>query len=296
MANPLKILIQSTMPFTENDWHVGRFSLLRQHLSSIRSNDGNALYDVWVRDREPDEDGNDPLLTKADELDLDEIWLMAADSGNGLTHAECEGLTRFRKRGGGIVSMRDHMDLGSSLCSIVGIGQANFFHSTNPDPDEARRRRDDIETDHIDFPNYHSGRNGDHQTIEAAVEHPLLRRADGSAIQYFPAHPHEGAVGAPPDDPSAKVIAYGRSKVSGAAFNLVVAFERSTDDDGNQPGRAAVHSSFHHFADYNWDTSVGCPDFVTESPGDGFSRDPEALNDIKTYVGNLADWLAPDNR
>ena len=247
-----------------------------------------------MRDREPNGIGSDPLLTSVDELDLDEIWLMASDSGNGLTEAECEAVSRFRKNGGGVLSTRDHQDLGSSICSIYGIGRANFFHSTNPEPDEARRVRDDRDTEVIDFPNYHSGRNGDLQRITAKTPgHPLLRRNDGTAIEYFPAHPHEGAVGAPPDDESASVVASGRSKVSGVSFDLVVAFDRSPHD-GGLAGRAAVHSSFHHFADYNWDPEMGCPYFVSEAPGDGCATDPEKLNDIKTYASNLALWLAPE--
>jgi hypothetical protein len=31
-------------------------------------------------------------------------------------------------------------------------------------------------------------------------------------------------------------------------------------------------------------------------PGDGFKREPHTLNDIKTYVRNLAIWLAPSLR
>ena len=293
----IKILLQSTIPFEEDNWNIGRFSLLQEHLASMRSADGDKLFEVTARDREPGGNGDDPVLASVDEMGFDEIWLTASDFGNGLTMAECEAVSRFRKIGGGILSTRDHQDLGSSICSIHGIGSANFFHSTNPEPDESRRTRDDIDTEMIDFPNYHSGRNGDYQRITVkAPPHPLLRRADGTAIEYFPAHPHEGAVGAPSADASASVVASGISKVTGADFNLVVAFERMTDEEGNELGRAAVHSSFHHFADYNWNPNMGCPDFVTEAPGDGYATDPSVLNDIKTYIGNLALWLAPNHK
>lgn len=296
MAETIKILLQTTIPYDPNNWHIGRFSLLSEHLRSMRRENGDRLFDVTTRDREPDVSGNDLLLATIDELDLDEVWLTAADSGDGLSTAECEALTRFRRKGGGIVSMRDHMDLGSSLCLIDGIGRANFFHSTNLDPDETRRKRDDVETDMIDFPNYHSGRNGDfHEIVPPGPVHRLLKRQDGTAIRYFPAHPHEGAVGAPADDPSASVIACGTSKVTRADFNLVVTFERRRDENGDELGRAAAHSSFHHFADYNWDPAMGCPDFVTETAGDGYAANPGALDDIKTYVGNLALWLAPSS-
>jgi hypothetical protein len=123
--------------------------------------------------------------------------------------------------------------------------------------------------------------------------HELMRRTDRSFIEYFPAHPHEGGVGAPASDPSAVVTARGYSKTTGREFNLVVAFERSKDAHGNTLGRAIAESSFHHLVDYNWDTDMGCPSFLEEPPGDGYKQNPEALNDIKQYVENAARWLAP---
>jgi hypothetical protein len=110
-------------------------------------------------------------------------------------------------------------------------------------------------------------------------------------IEYFPAHPHEGAVGVPDGEESARVIATGLSQVSHRPFNLIVAFESMTDDHGNQLGRALAHSSFHHFVDYNWDISKGCPSFLLEPPGDQIQREPEKLEDIKSYVRNAAQWL-----
>ncbi len=35
-AKPLRILIQTTIPFTEDDWHVGRFAKLVGRLSPSR--------------------------------------------------------------------------------------------------------------------------------------------------------------------------------------------------------------------------------------------------------------------
>ena len=71
------------------------------------------------------------------------------------------------------------------------------------------------------------------------------------------------------------------------------ALENQTDAHGNQCGRAIAESSFHHFADYNWDIAHGCPSFLLEPPGDEIRRDPARLNDVKTYVANLARWLSP---
>jgi hypothetical protein len=60
-----------------------------------------------------------------------------------------------------------------------------------------------------------------------------------------------------------------------------VAFGRSTDSGGNRLGRAVAESSFHRFADYNWDPARGCPSFVTEPVGDSLEKNPRAAADIR---------------
>lgn len=296
MKKPIRILLQTTIPTTEDDWGVARFSMLREFLASQRDEAGAAQFEVVARDRE--EGGDDPVLSSLGESDFDELWLFAVDAGGGLSERDCAGVTRFRERGGGILSTRDHQDLGACLCTVGGVGPAHFFHSKNPEPDEARRCADDTYTTDISWPNYHSGRNGDFQEITPAEPvHELLRDpATGDALRYFPAHPHEGAVGVPEGERAARVIATGTSRVTGRPFNLAVAFERSADDEGHTAGRAVAESSFHHFADYNFDPGRGCPSFVAEAPGDGYARNPRALEDIKTYIRNLALWLAPEQR
>jgi hypothetical protein len=293
MPAPKKILLQTTIPTTADDWHIGRFSMLREHLASLRSEDGSPLYEIVARDRENDAFGNDPLLSTLGESDIDQLWLLAVDTGDGLSTDDCGGITRFRQRGGGILSTRDHHDLGSSLCTLGGVGAAHYFNSKNPDPDESRRVRDDAVTLSIDHPNYHSGANGDYQLITpVGPVHDVLRSEDGSAIMYFPAHPHEGGVGAPAGSTTDHVIAMGKSKVTGRSFNLVVALDGHRDEHGNPLGRAIAESSFHHFCDYNWDTDAGCPSFLEEPPGSGYKRNPAALEDVRTYVSNVAAWLS----
>jgi hypothetical protein len=293
----MRILLQTTIGAIEDDWNIDRFSLLREHLSSITDEPERKIHQVTARNRETDADGNDQVLSKLDETDFDQLWLFAVDPGDGLTSADCEGITRFRQKGGGILTTRDHHDLGSSLCTLGGVGRAHFFHSKHPDPDESRHTRDDQDTPTISWPNYHSGSNGDYQTI-AAVEptHELLRNPNSASglIEYFPAHPHEGGVGVPPGEKHARVIATGVSQVTHRPFNLIVAFESVIDKHGNKLGRAIADSSFHHLVDYNWDTSKGCPSFVSEPPGDQISREPEKLGDVKTFVSNAAQWLARD--
>ena len=294
MSKPVKILLQTTIPYAEDDWNIGRFSLLAEHLRSLANGEGSPSYGVITRDHEPNDSGDDPFLLGLADSDINEIWLFGVDAANGLTKTECAAITRFRQRGGGIFSTRDHADLGSSLCTLGGVGAAHYFHDINLDPDPARNQRDDQDNQSIDYPNYHSGSNGDYQRITSVNGHELLKRSDSSTIEYFPAHPHEGGVGAPPDDPSAHVVATGTSQTTGRPFNLVVAFEQKTDGHGNRLGRAIAESSFHHLVDYNWNLSMGCPSFLEEPPGNEIENDPSTLGDIKSYVENVARWLTPN--
>jgi hypothetical protein len=295
---PIRILLQTTIPPAEDDWNIDRFSLLQKHLNSLVHADGSRLCEVTARNRAQNAAGDDPILSRLDNADLDELWLFAVDAGNGLSVKDCEGITRFRQRGGGILATRDHQDLGSSICTIGGIGAAHFFHSRNMDPDESRRSPDDQDTPSISWPNYHSGNNGDYQRVTAVEPvHELLRNASAPSglTEFFPAHPHEGGVGVPEVEAHARVIATGVSQVTHRPFNLVVAFESAQDKHGNTLGRGVAESSFHHFVDYNWDTDSGCPSFLLEPPGDGIKREPKKLEDIKTYVRNLAVWLSPQS-
>jgi hypothetical protein len=289
MAEPVKILLQTTIPPTQDDWHIGRFGLLRDYLASLQGSDGAPLTVVEVRDRAPP-GRPDPVLSKVDESDYDELWLFAVDTGDGLTQEDCAGISRFRKRGGGLLVTRDHHDLGSSVCNLGGVGSAHYFHSKNPDPDPSHHANDDPDNPDIQWPNYHSGSNGDYQDIQVAgAPHVLLSdsTSPGGVIHYLPAHPHEGAVGAPPDDSTARVIATGHSSVTGREFNLVVAFEPSAAG-----GPAVAESTFHHFVDYNWDINAGAPSFVTDRPGNKLAGFPKALRDTRQYVRNLALWLS----
>src|SRR5436853_1434787 len=236
MSKQIRILLQTTIAAVEDDWNIDRFSLLREHLSSITDDQSNALYEVTARNREADADGNDRVLSGLDDTDFDELWLFAVDKGDGLTVADCQGITRFRQRGGGILTTRDHQDLGSSLCTLGGVGRAHFFHTRHQDPDESRHMRDDQDTKTISWPNYHSGSNGDYQRVTAVEPvHELLRNPNNisGVIEYFPAHPHEGGVGVPDGDDPPRVIATGVSQVTRRPFNLMVGFESTRAGEDN---------------------------------------------------------------
>ncbi len=285
--NPIKILLQTTIPTTADDWSIARFSLLSQFLRDQRRGD-ERLFEVTARDRDPP-GSPDSVLSTLDQGDFDEMWLFAVDVGNGLSAEDCAGISRFRRIGRGLMVTRDHMDLGSSVCSLGGVGEAHHFHSRNLDPDASRREVDDPFTTYISWPNFHSGANGDYQEIQAVAPiHPVLADAasPSGAIRFLPSHPHEGGVSAPAGQ-NARVIATGTSKTTGRHFNIAVAFE-----PGAGGGPAVAQSTFHHFADYNWDTRSGAPSFVDEPPGDAIMRNPLAMADTRRYVRNLALWLA----
>jgi hypothetical protein len=229
------------------------------------------------------------VLSTIDQGDFDALWLFAVDTGDGLTPEDCAAITRFRRSGRGLLVTRDHMDLGSSVCTLGGVGDAHYFHSKRQDPDPEKRQRDDPFTLAIDWPNFHSGANGDFQQIEVVgAPHPVLANPQSPTglIRYLPSHPHEGDVCAPEGE-NARVILKGKSKVTGREFNIAVAFE-----PGEHGGPAIAESTFHHFADYNWDPSSGAPSFVSEAPGDGLKRVPEAMTDTHRYVLNIAAWLS----
>jgi hypothetical protein len=286
--DPIKVLLQTTIPATADDWSIARFSLLAEFLRGQQNEHGAPMFEVTTRDRE-NRRAPDSVLSSLDQSDFDEMWLFAVDVGDGLTSAECAAISRFRTQGRGLLVTRDHMDLGSSICDLGGIGQAHHFHSRNLDPDISRRVADDAYTTAISWPNFHSGANGDYQEIRVIEPvHPVLKDPNSptGALQFLPSHPHEGDVSAPRHQ-NARVISTGVSKVTGRTFNIAVAFEADAE-----AGPGLAESTFHHFTDYNWDTAQGCPSFVTESPGNAMVRDPRALLDTHRYVLNVALWLA----
>jgi hypothetical protein len=288
MKRQTRILLQSTIPAAADDWSISRFSHLTEFLRQQCDEDGAPLFDVTARDRDP-LGAPDGVLASLDTSDFDELWLFAVDVGDGLGPEECTAIGRFRRKGRGLLVTRDHMDLGTSICNLAGVGRAHYFHTKNLDPDVSHRRIDDRSSTHISWPNYHSGANGDFQAIEVIQPvHPVLKNpaSPTGTIRYLPSHPHEGAVGAPSDEPLARVIATGRSKITGIRFNIAVAFEMSESG-----GPAIAQSTFHHFADYNWDTTAGSPSFVDEAPGQAIMQHPDALADTHRYMRNVALWL-----
>ena len=190
-----------------------------------------------------------------------------------------------------MLTARDHQDLGCCLVSLGSLGVVNEFHDARIDPASMSRRPGHAGDLVAELP---LGANGDYQPvlIEGSA-HELLRttRTASGRIEWFPAHPHEGLVS--PDAPFATALAQGRSTATGRHFNLAVLLNGERGPDGRPMGRALAASTFHHFADYNWDLDRGAPSFVTEPPGTEIKADPPRLVIFKDYVCNIAAWLQP---
>lgn len=282
-----RILLQTTIPANPDDWDITRFSLLAAELRAA----GN---EVIARNR-AHRGGDDPVLSHLDELGYDQLWLMAVDVGDGLGAADADAITRFRCGGGGVLTARDHQNLGCCLDRLGSLGLVNEFHDASVDP---ASMCDDRDTPTISWPNYHSGANGDYQPVlTSGPVHELLRtdRTASGSIEWFPAHPHEGLVSATRVR-CAEVLAQGRSATTGRRFNLAVVLDGERAPNGQPMGRAVAESTFHHFADYNWHLGFGAPSFVSEPPGGQIAADPYRLAVFKDYVRNLADWLHPAPR
>src|SRR5512132_4404510 len=148
-ANGLSVLIQTTTPLRPDDWSVDSLTLLREELQAQGVS-------VTARNRETVDGGPDSVIAGIDRSDFDELWVFALDVGGGIGADECAAIERFRRRGGGLLTVRDHQDMGASLCALATIGAAHNFHTRNPERELSRHRRDDRDTPGISWPNYHS--------------------------------------------------------------------------------------------------------------------------------------------
>lgn len=258
MAN---ILVQTTLCDGEGEWQIERFSSL---VSLLRA-DG---HDVVARNREPAQNGADPVLSSLDTSHFDELWLFAADRGDGLAPADVRGILRFRERGGGILTSRDQENTGLSLLNLGSVGLVNHFRSYNRQPRRQRVRR------YLNALDLSAQDRTRQRIVPLEPVHELLRtqRSSSGVIEYFPATEHETAISVPPYAPYARVIAVsGSGSVVNANLAIVIDDERCYD--GTRCGRAVATSCLHHFADDRVDA-------------DGAS---EMFED---FARNAAHWLA----
>ena len=65
-----------------------------------------------------------------------------------------------------------------------------------------------------------------------------------------------------------------------------------TASDGRLLGRAVACSTFHHFADMNWDVRAARRRSSRSRRATEIERDPARFVIFKDYVGNIGRWLA----
>ena len=82
MRQPIAILLQTTIPSLQDDWHIERFSLLTRYLSNLTGKDGGPLFAITARDRAPP-GRPDPILATLDQAEFQQLWLFAVDTGDG---------------------------------------------------------------------------------------------------------------------------------------------------------------------------------------------------------------------
>src|ERR1700737_1082847 len=91
---PIRVLLQTTIPTTVDDWSIARFTLPGQFLRAQKDSSGRPLFDLTMRDR--DRPGSpDSVLSALDRSDFDQMWLFAVDTGDGLTEQDWRAISRF---------------------------------------------------------------------------------------------------------------------------------------------------------------------------------------------------------
>ena len=92
----MRILLQTTIPSTPDDWSIERFSKLHRTLAE-------SGHEVTSRNK-------DESLRAIDRSRFEQIWLFGVDAGRGIGEAECAALTRFRKSGTYVTLRCSHTD------------------------------------------------------------------------------------------------------------------------------------------------------------------------------------------
>lgn len=243
----------------------------------------------------------------------DEIWLFGfngeSDNFEKLSEVELQVLHNWMDNGGGILAMGDHADLGAAMCKDIkrvcymrrwttkqGVPLANGpdRHDTNRPANSDQKKGDE----HMPFKNQSDAVL---QPLYSNSSHPILDIPNQSRLDLFPDHPHEGWVYEDgegiedhsddfPDSSLPETIAW----VS--TFIQTMQTSRDKDElnqkrfgalgvyDGHQAdvGRIVVDSTWHHWFNINL---VGMRD---DTKSNNYER-------YKTFVRNVATWLAPKN-
>jgi hypothetical protein len=92
-----KILLQTTIPFSADDWTIDRFFFVLEYLSSLTDESGACVYRITARSRDKSASSDDPVLSTLDAGDYDQLWLLGVDLGNSLSNNKCKAIQRFRQ-------------------------------------------------------------------------------------------------------------------------------------------------------------------------------------------------------
>ena len=285
MVATAQALLLSTIATDPSDWHIGRFSLLGEMIRTAGL-ELDSAFDLTISDYPKDQAQREALQVDLSSGRFGQIWLIAPDMDNGPDQGFFRALESAVKVGSDLVIARDHTDLGSCLLELQGclndVGQTQTFQRSWPDLPQDREYADEA-CAAIITPCVVTGQNGGVQICRQRADHPLLDFASmipGHLV--IPAHPHEGVIR--PVGASQTVLL--------SSFSITSGREQTTAIVDESPGRGMVlhHSTFHHFADYNLDVSLGAPDFVLDPPSSQIAESPVLLNDIKAYVRSVVNY------
>lgn len=139
----------------------------------------------------------------------DQIWLfgiLLETDPSGLGDAELVILARWMNKGGGILAMGDHEDLGAALCRrIPRVRAMRYWKSSETPPIRGVSRHDTLRSGHDELYTFDDESDDVPQPLqlrryecgEVTGVHPILA-GPRQPLDVFPDHPHEGEV--VPDD------------------------------------------------------------------------------------------------
>jgi hypothetical protein len=239
---------------------------------------------------------------------FDELWLFGVTAGAPyLSNAEVAVIEQFMDRGGGVLAMGDHEDLGLGLCGNIKrvrsmrkwwfssppppagmeVAPATFGSTLNDTIIQPGGQSDDVPQKIR--PNYRLAWAGWRPWFRVKYPHPILCGPRG-VITVLPDHQHEGACIVPnaafaneyPGGVKAEVIARAvdHSPPGVREFGVIGAW------DGHNPaakkGRVVVDATWHHWFNIN----------LTGLKGENGNE----YKDVLAYFRNVAIWLAPTDR
>lgn len=285
-------------------------------------------------------DRNDGGLDQAfDDLSISKFEVLfvfgITTTGSALGAPALTKVKQFMQDGGGVFATGDHDDLGTGMSGEIPRVRAMRYWAASETPDASDSTRVTTNLPGVDrvyafndqaddqpqrlYPNFAVGSDGLVIVLPggfspARPPHPLLRLADGSALDVYPDHPHEGECRIPDDlattfdlngsdvfewpggpfafnRPRPRAIAHAMSAGNGfgpagggpksavvpRSFITIAAY----DGHGGGVGRVVTDATWHHYVNIN---------LGGMRPGGVSNADMLA---IERYWANLLNWLMP---